>query len=163
MKNENEILNIITKDLKNAGYEPQRLNDEGVDSVGFVMPLMKDGVGKVYVQMFFRPLTEEMSRLVFFTVLINGCEHSMADLEKALPQWNLEAAIGCYGVSPEEGQLFHKYDLLTAEDDQPLEIGLQTQRVLYALSQELVGRLGVARALATGKMTLAAAKQKGYC
>lgn len=163
MKNEKQILDIITEDLKKAGYAPQQLNEEGVDSVGFLLPLLENGVGKVYVQMFFRPLTETMSRLVFFTVLINGCEHELTELEKALPEWNLGAALGYYGTSPEEGQLFHKYDLLAAEDDDPLEIGLQTQRVLYALSEELVGRLGVARALAMGKMTLKTAKEKGYC
>ena len=163
MKNEKQVLDIIVKDLQSAGYQPQRLEDEGVDSVGFVLPLLKDGAGKVYVQMFFRPLTNTLSRLVFFSVLINGCEHSMAELKKALPQWDLEAALGCYGVSEEEGQLFHKYDLLAAEDDDPRELGLQTQRVLYALSEELMGRLGVARALATGKMTLKTAQEKGYC
>ncbi|MGN0706448.1 MAG: hypothetical protein ACI4JC_00395 [Faecalibacterium sp.] len=163
MKNEKTILEIIRSDLERAGYEPELLREDGTDSLAFVLPLLRDNGGKVMMELFFRPVTEKMSRLVFLTLLIHDHPKGMDELAKALPQWNLEAEIGTYVMVREGAQVYHKYDLLAAEDDQPLEIGLQTQRVLYTISQELVEHLGVIRALATGRMTLEQAKKKGYC
>ncbi|MGN0662268.1 MAG: hypothetical protein ACI4LE_03885 [Faecalibacterium sp.] len=163
MKNEKTILEIIRSDLQREGYEPELLQEDGTDSLAFVLPLLRDNGGKVMMELFFRPVTEKMSRLVFLTLLIHDHPEGMDELAKALPQWNLEAEIGTYVMLREGAQLYHKYDLLAAEDDPPLEIGLQTQRVLYTVSQELVEHLGVIRALATGRMTLEQAKKKGYC
>lgn len=84
--------------------------------VTLLIPLESDGTSLVFTEVHLIPLATGRHIMQFYTTVCGEIvDAGLAELEKAIAHWNIDVAVGSFGLYHEGRQLYQKYSLIFAD------------------------------------------------
>ncbi len=141
MEKHTAVLESIQAWLKEEGFEPDIVEQDGLPMLRVLLPVLEDGRGLVLVEIFITEYSDVTNLAHIFSTMTPGSGAGLDELSRVINHWNLTSLVGGYGIYEEHGLLFHRHTVAVSPTDEAEDVKEDILRGLFASLDEMGRRL----------------------